>query len=140
MREMFYTIMMAIGSGLSYFFGGVDTMFIVLCVFLLIDYVSGLIVASVFKNSPKTETGKLNSSASFKGLCKKFFVVILVGVAHFLDMVLDTNFIRGGVIVVFISNETISMIENAGLMGIPVPNVLLKAIDILNEREEKMYE
>lgn len=140
MREMFYTIMVGIGSALSYFIGGVDTMFIVLCVFLLVDYVSGVIVAVVFKNSTKTETGKLNSSVSFKGLCKKFFVIVLVGVAHFLDIALGTNFIRGGVIVAFISNETISIIENAGLMGIPIPTVLRKAIDILQEREEESYE
>lgn len=140
MREMFYTIMVGIGSALSYFIGGVDTMFIVLCVFLLVDYISGVIVAVVFKNSTKTETGKLNSSVSFKGLCKKFFVVVLVGVAHFLDIALGTNFIRGGVVVAFISNETISIIENAGLMGIPIPSVLRKAIDILQEREEEGYE
>lgn len=140
MREMFYTIMVGIGSALSYFIGGVDTMFIVLCVFLAVDYISGVIVAVVFKNSTKTETGKLNSSVSFKGLCKKFFVVVLVGVAHFLDIALGTNFIRGGVVVAFISNETISIIENAGLMGIPIPAVLRKAIDILQEREEKGYE
>lgn len=135
MREMFYTIMVAIGSALSYFIGGADTMFVVLCVFLATDYISGIIVASVFKNSTKTETGKLNSVVSFKGLCKKFFVVILVGVAHLLDVVLDTNFIRGGVVVAFISNETISIIENAGLMGIPIPATLKKAIDILQDKE-----
>ena len=140
MREMFYTIMAGVGSVLSYFIGGVDAMFIVLCVLLLVDYFSGIIVAVVFKNSTKRESGKLNSAVSFKGLCKKLFVVILVGVAHFLDIVLGTNFIRGGVIVAFISNETISIIENAGLMGIHIPAVLKKAIDILQEREEESYE
>lgn len=140
MREMFYTIMLSIGSALSYFIGGVDTMFVVLCVFLAVDYVSGIIVACVFKKSTKTESGKLNSMVSFKGLCKKLFVVILVGVAHFLDIALDTNFIRGGVVVAFISNETISIIENAGLMGIPIPASLQKAIDILQDREVKSNE
>lgn len=140
MREMFYTIMLTIGSALSYFIGGVDTMFIVLCVFLVLDYISGIIVAGVFKKSAKTESGKLNSVVSFKGLCKKLFVVILVGMAHFLDIVLDTNFIRGGVVVAFISNETISIIENAGLMGIPIPGPLRKAIDILQDREENTNE
>ena len=140
MREMFYTIMLSVGSALSYFIGGVDTVFIVLCLFLLIDYISGVIVAVVFKNSTKTETGKLNSSVSFKGLCKKFFVIVLVGVAHLLDIALGTNFIRGGVIVAFISNETISIIENVGLMGIPIPSALRKAIDILQEREEEINE
>ncbi len=140
MREMFYTIMLSIGSALSYFIGGVDTMFIVLGVFLAVDYVSGIIVACVFKKSTKTESGKLNSMVSFKGLCKKLFVVILVGVAHLLDVILDTNFIRGGVVVAFISNETISIIENAGLMGIPIPAPLQKAIDILQDREVKSNE
>ena len=140
MREMFYTVMLSIGSALSYFIGGVDTMFVVLCVFLLVDYISGIIVASVFKNSAKTESGKLSSAVSFKGLCKKFFVVILVGVSHLLDIALGTNFIRGGVVVAFISNETISIIENAGLMGIPIPAPLKKAIDILQDREVNSYE
>lgn len=140
MREMFYTVVLTVGSALSYFFGGVDTMFIVLGVLLAFDYVSGIVVALVFKNSAKTETGKLNSSVSFKGLCKKVFTVSLVGVAHLLDIALDTNFIRGGVIVAFITNETISIIENAGLMGIPIPSVLRKAIDILQEREEDVHE
>lgn len=140
MREMFYTIMAGIGSTLSYFIGGVDTMFIVLCAFLLIDYISGLVVAVVFKNSTKTKSGKLNSVVSFKGLCKKIFVIVLVGVAHLLDIALGTNFIRGGVIVAFISNETISIIENAGLMGIPIPEMLKKAIDILQEKEKENYE
>ena len=140
MREMFYTIMLTIGSALSYFIGGVDTMFVVLCVFLAIDYISGIIVACVFKKSTKTESGKLNSMVSFKGLCKKIFVVILVGVAQLLDVVLGTNFIRGGVVVAFISNETISIIENAGLMGVPIPDPLRKAIDILQDREANTNE
>lgn len=140
MREMFYTIMLGIGSALSFFVGGVDTMFVVLCVFLAVDYISGVIVALVFKNSTKSETGGVNSLASFKGLCKKVFVLVLIGIAHLLDIVLGTNFVRGGVIVAFISNETISIIENAGLMGIPIPQALRKAIDILHEREEQAHE
>ena len=140
MRDLYFTVMAIAGSALSYFFGGVDTMFIILCVFLGVDYISGIIVAMVFKKSTKTETGKLNSSVSFKGLLKKVFVLCLVGVANLLDIALGTNFIRGGVVVAFISNETISIIENAGLMGIPIPAVLQKAIEILSEREEKNYE
>lgn len=140
MREIFYTVALAVGSALSYFFGGVDTMFIVLGVLIAVDYISGVVVALVFKNSAKTESGKLNSSVSFKGLCKKVFTVALVGVAHLLDIAMDTNFIRGGVIVAFITNETISIIENAGLMGIPIPSVLRKAIDILQEKEEDVHE
>lgn len=137
MRDLCLTIMAVIGSVMSHFVGGVDTMLIILCTLFAIDYISGVLVALVFKKSTKTATGKLNSSVSFKGLLKKIFMICLVGVANLLDIALGTNFIRGGVIVAFISNETISLIENAGLMGIPIPKVLQKAIEILNEREEE---
>lgn len=137
MREVCLTIIGFIGSALSYFLGGVDTMFIIMCVFLAVDYISGVIVALVFKNSTKTENGKANSAVSFKGLLKKFYMVCLVGVAHLLDIALGVNFIRAGVITAFIANETISIIENAGLMGIPIPKVLRNALEVLNEREEK---
>lgn len=140
MSKIFYAITTTIGSMLTYLFGGADTMFIVLCVFLAFDYISGIIVAGVFKNSTKTESGKLNSIVSFKGIVKKVYVVFLVGVANMLDTVLGTDFIRGGVIVSFIANESISIIENAGLMGIPIPKALQKAIEILNEREENSCE
>lgn len=136
MREMFLSVVTAIGSAISYYIGGVDTMFTVLCIFLVIDYVSGIVVALVFKNSSKTDSGKLNSAICFKGLCKKLYTILLVGVAHLLDTVLETNFIRGGVIFAFISNETISIIENAGLMGIPIPKPLAKAIELLDSKEE----
>ena len=139
MRETVCGIVGAIGSALVYYVGGVDTILIVLGVFMLIDYISGLIVAIVFKNSPKTDTGKVNSAASLKGLCKKLFMLVLVGVAHLLDLVLGTDVIRSGLVIAFITNETISIIENAGLMGINIPKVLRDAIDILNEKE-KEYE
>lgn len=135
MREMFLTVVCVIGSSLSYFVGGADMMFIVLCVFLAVDYISGLIVAGVFKNSAKTENGKLNSHVGYKGIIKKLYTLCMVGVANMLDNVLGTDFIRGGVIAVFISNETISIIENAGLMGVPIPSVLYKAIEILNKKD-----
>lgn len=140
MREVCLTIIGFIGSALSYFLGGVDTMFIIMCVFLAVDYISGVIVAMVFKNSTKTENGKVNSTVSFKGLLKKFYMVCLVGVAHLLDIALGVNFIRAGVITAFVANETISIIENAGLMGIPIPKVLQNALEVLNEREDNINE
>lgn len=137
MRETICAICGTIGSALVYYIGGVDTVLIALVVFMVVDYISGLMVAIVFKNSPKTESGKLNSTASLKGLCKKLFMLALVGVAHLLDIVLGTDIIRSGLVIGFITNETISIIENAGLMGIPIPKVLQDAIDILNEKEIK---
>lgn len=137
MKELFCTIVGVIGSALIYFFGDFDTVFIILGVFMLIDYISGVLVAVVFKNSPKTDSGKANSGASLKGIIKKVFMLSLVGVANLLDIVLGTDFIRGGLVIAFIANETISIVENAGLMGISIPKVLQDALDILNEREEK---
>lgn len=136
MREVFYSIMTAIGAMCACFFGGVDTLFIVLCAFIVIDYTSGLVVAFVFKNSTKTNSGGASSSVCFHGLCKKVFTLILVGVANMLDMALGTDFVRGGVIVAFISSETISIIENAGLMGIKIPQALQEALDMLSGRKE----
>lgn len=137
MRETLCAIFGSIGSVVVYYMGGVDEVLIVLGVFMLVDYFSGVIVALVFKNSPKSESGKVNSGASLKGLFKKLYMMVLVGIAHLLDVVLGIDFIRSGLIIAFITNETISIIENAGLMGIPIPNVLRDAIDILNDMEVK---
>lgn len=139
-KEWVLTVIGIGGSLITHFFGGADTMFIVLCVFLALDYITGVIVASVFKKSAKTENGKLSSTVSIRGLIKKIYMVCFVGIANMLDIALGTSFIRGGVIVAFICNETISLIENAGLMGVPIPSVLHKAIEILSDMEEKSDE
>lgn len=94
-----------------------------------VDYVTGLIVAGVFHASPKTENGALESRAGWKGLCRKGMTLLVVLVAFRLDMVMGSNFIRDAAIIAFIANETISIIENAGLMGVPIPAVVVKAIE-----------
>lgn len=90
----------------------------------------------VFKNSPKTDTVHLKSKAGWKGLCRKCMTLIFVLVAYRLDLVIGTNYIRDAVIIAFIANETISLVENAGLMGLPLPAVITKAIDILQKKTE----
>ena len=100
------------------------------------DYITGLIVAGVFKNSNKTETGALESYAGFKGLCRKGVTLLIVLVACRLDIVIGTTYIKDAVVIAFVANETISIIENAGLMGVPIPEVLKKAIDVLNDKTE----
>lgn len=104
-----------------------------LLIFMGLDYISGLLVAGVFKNSPKTDTGSLESKAGWKGLCRKCMTLVFVLVAYRLDLVIGTNYIRDAVIIAFIANETISLVENAGLMGLPLPEVISKAIDILQK-------
>ena len=107
-----------------------------LIIFMAIDYITGLIVAGVFHNSEKTANGALESRAGWKGLCRKGVTLLVVLVACRLDLVMGSNFIRDAVIIAFVANETISIIENAGLMGIPIPAAIMRAIEILKNKAE----
>ena len=124
------------GSFIASLFGGWDTGIGTLVLFMGIDFFSGLAVAGVFKKSTKTETGALESKAGFKGLCRKGMTLFFVLIAYRLDLVIGTNYIRDAVIIGFIANELISIVENAGLMGLPLPAVLSKAIDVLKKKAE----
>ena len=126
-----------LGASIASLFGGWDTAMVTLLIFMAIDYISGLIVAAVFKKSPKTETGALESRAGFKGLFRKGMTLLIVLIACRLDLVMHTNFIRDAVVIAYIVNESISIIENAGLMGIPVPKAIITAIDILKRKEDE---
>ena len=108
-----------------------------LLIFMGIDYLSGLFVAGVFKKSPKSESGALNSKISFKGLCKKAMMLLIVVMAHRFDMELGFNYLRDAVCVAFIINESISIVENGGLMGVKMPDMIKKAIDLLTDKENK---
>lgn len=125
-----------IGSLIASLFGGWDTGLITLVIFMTADYFSGLVVAGVFHNSNKTDTGALESKAGWKGLCKKGMTLLFVLIAYRLDLVIGTSYIRDAVIIAFITNELISIVENAGLMGLPMPSVITKAIDILQKKSE----
>lgn len=135
-ENIFVTIIGVIGGTISTIFGGWSTAMTTLLIFMGIDYITGLIVAGVFNNSPKTQSGALESRAGWKGLCRKCVTLLMVLIACRLDMVLNTTFIRDAVVIAYIANETISIIENAGLMGIPIPNVIVKAIDVLKSKAE----
>lgn len=89
-----------------------------------------------FHASPKTKSGTLESRAGWKGLCRKGATLLIVLVACRLDAVMGSTFVRDAVVIGFICNETISIIENAGLMGLPIPAALTKAVDILKQRSE----
>ncbi len=125
-----------IGGFIASLFGGWDAALVSLMIFMGIDYVTGLIVAGVFHNSEKTENGSLESRAGWKGLCRKGVTLLVVLVACRLDLVMGSNFIRDAVVIAFIANETISIIENAGLMGVPIPAVVIRAIEILKKQAE----
>lgn len=125
------------GAVISNAFGGFNNAFITLLIFMLADYFTGLIVAGVFHTSPKTPTGGLESKAGWKGLARKFATLILIIIAVRLDMLMGTDYLKDCVIIAFIVNESLSIIENVGLMGVPLPAVLVKAIDVLNEKSDK---
>lgn len=137
MKEGICVYLGVIGGLISAAFGGWDSALTTLIIFMSIDYFSGLVLAGVFKKSRKTETGGLDSNTGFKGLIKKGIQLLVVLVACRLDMLIGgSSFIRDAVIIAFITNETISIMENAGLMGIPMPKAINKAIDILKTKEE----
>ena len=104
---------------------------------MAIDYITGLIVAGVFKKSTKTDTGALESRAGWKGLCRKGMTLLYILIAYRLDLIIGVNYIRDAVVIGFIANEVISITENAGLMGVKLPVTIKKAIDILIKKEEE---
>ena len=125
------------GSLVASLFGGWTASLTTLLIFMGIDYLSGLILAGVFHKSPKTETGALESRAGLKGLIRKVTMLLFVLISHRLDLAVGANYIRDAVCIAFIVNELISIVENAGLMGIPVPAVITNAIDILKKKTEQ---
>lgn len=136
MKELICTALGVLGSFIASLFGGWDAGMITLIIFMVVDYITGLIVAGVFKNSTKTESGALESRAGWKGLCRKGVTLLIVLVSYRLDILIGTSYIRDAVIIGFCANEAISIIENAGLMGIPLPAVISKAIDLLTKKSE----
>lgn len=124
------------GSFIAGLFGGWSSGMTTLLICMMIDYMTGLIIAGVFKQSPKSENGALESRAGFKGLCRKGMVLLFVLIAYRLDLTLGTEYIRDAVVIGFISNEVISIVENAGIMGVPVPKKLRQAIDMLKDKAE----
>ena len=126
-----------IGGGIAALFGGWTSAMTTLIIFMVIDYATGIIVAGVFHRSGKSKSGALESRAGFKGLCRKGMILLILLVACRHDLMLGTGYIKDCVCIAFVVNETLSIIENAGLMGVPIPQVLIKAIDVLKAKEEK---
>ena len=136
MKDTFCMAVGAVGAVITSLFGGWDAALQTLIIFMAVDYITGLVVAGVFHASPKSQTGALESRAGWKGLIRKGETLLIVLVACQLDAVMATSFVRDAVVIGFICNETLSIIENAGLMGLPIPTVIAKAVDILKQRSE----
>ena len=135
--NIIYSVVGAVGGFIAAMFGGWSDALITLIVFMAVDYVTGLAVAGIFKKSKKSESGALESRAGFKGICRKGVALLIVLVAVRLDIIMHTTYIKDAVIIAFVANESISIIENAGLMGIPIPGVITKAIDVLKKESDE---
>ena len=140
MKNGLCTVIGTVGGFIASLFGGWDTALATLLIFMAVDYVTGLIVAGVFHKSQKTASGALESRAGWKGLCRKGTSLLVVLVAYRLELVIGSNFVKDATIIAFIAHETISIIENAGLMGAPIPAVIVKAIDVLKQKADDSQE
>ena len=134
MKNAICTAAGIIGSFIASLFGGWTASLTTLLIFMAADYVTGLVVAGVFHNSPKTETGALESRAGLKGLLRKATVLLFVLIGYRLDLAMGVTYIKDAVCIAFIVNELLSIVENAGLMGLPIPSVITNAIDILKKK------
>lgn len=134
MKEFWNTIQVifaAVGGWLGYFLGGCDGLLIALVVFVAADYITGVMCAVADK--------ELSSAVGFKGICRKVLIFILVGIANVLDVqVIGTgSVLRTAVIFFYISNEGVSLLENAGHLGLPIPVKIKNVLEQLHNRAEK---
>ena len=125
-----------VGGFIATAFGGWSASLTTLLIFMTIDYITGLMVAGIFNKSKKTSTGAIESKTCWKGLCRKGVTLLVVLVACRLDILIDTTYLRDATVIAFVVNECISIIENAGLMGVPIPSVITKAIHVLKEKSD----
>ena len=118
----------AVGGWLGYFVGGMDGLLTALIIFMVIDYITGLMCAVADR--------KLSSAVGFKGICKKVLIIMLVGVAHIIDLhVVGTgNALRSAVVCFYLSNEGVSLLENAAHLGLPIPEKMKSILAQLHNR------
>lgn len=124
-------IFTAIGGWLGYFLGGCDGLLFALVVFAVADYITGVMCAISDK--------KLSSHVGFKGICRKVIIFMLVAIAHMIDVNVITtgSVLRTAVIFFYLSNEGVSLLENAGHLGLPIPEKLKVVLEQLHDRAEK---
>ena len=137
MKNVICAIFGIIGGFIANAFGGWSAALTTLLIFMGVDYLSGLILAGVFHASPKSEDGTLESYAGWKGLVRKGMTLLIVLIGARLDLMLGVNYIRDAMVIAFCVNELLSIIENMGLMGVPMPEILTNAIEMLKRKSEK---
>ena len=134
MKQMICTALGLAGSMLAAAFGGWDKALIALVICMAVDYASGSIVALVFHNSRKSESGAYNSTYGLKGLCKKGLMLLFVIVAVQVDRLMGSEYVRDAVCIGFCTNEVLSIVENLGLAGVPMPQAVVKALEQLQSK------
>ena len=129
--NMIQFLFAGIGGWRGYFLGGCDGLLIALLLFVITDYITGVMCAIADK--------KLSSAVGFKGICRKVLIFLLVGIANILDMqVIGTgSVLRTAVIFFYISNEGVSLLENAGHLGLPIPVKIKSVLEQLHDRAEQ---
>jgi len=135
-KEAVLATLAASGAFLANALGGWDALLKLLVALMAADYITGLVVAAVFKRSNKSESGTLDSNASFKGLARKCAVLVLVYIAVLLDTATGTHYVRSAVALFFIGNEGLSLLENVGLMGVKYPAFLKNMLQALRDKGE----
>ena len=126
-----------IGSFAANALGGWDASLQVLIALMVTDYITGVLVAAVWHKSSKSSSGTLNSVAGFKGILKKCMILMLVWIGVLLDQALGSAYARTAVVLFFVGNEGISLLENLGLMGVPFPAFLRRALEALRDQGDK---
>lgn len=127
----------AVGTLISEAMGGWDNALALLIAFVVLDLLTGWMVAAIWKKSPKSATGAMDSKANFKGLCKKVIIFCLVALGVRLDVTLGITYIRMAIILFFVGNEGLSLVENLGIMGVPFPAFIKNMLDVLREQGDK---
>lgn len=125
-----------IGGTVSNILGGWDGYLTTLLLFMAVDYITGMLNAVIFKKSLKTKSGALASSTGWIGISKKAVTLLIVMLSARLDMIAGTHTIKDGAAIAYTINEAVSIIENAGLMGIPIPKPIFDIIDILRGQDD----
>ena len=137
MKLKVFTYIGAGTSAITTLFGGWDMALQTLLLFMVIDWITGgVLLPVVFRKSPKSENGALESRSGWKGLCRKCTTLLFVLIAVRLDLLIGMDYLRDAVCIAFIANEALSIVENAGLMGIPMPDVFSRSIDILQKKQD----
>ena len=138
-KTIYYTALggaSAVGAVIANSLGGWDTGLQTLVILMAVDYVTGVLCALVWKKSPKSTNGTFESNASFRGLIRKMVILLCVLVACRVDVYTGTDMARDAVILFFIANDGLSIVENLGIMGVPIPPAIQNAFAALKGKAE----